>query len=130
MPIIQLGDVDGGRGCDLVTQRSVRILVWPPRFGSRRSRAMAASIEAGEIAVSVGDADSTASAAGTGGDSRPISTASATALTRERTTKLLFDIPCLEFHAPIQIHSKTGGDVKRLEKTDDGRVFNRADPCV
>src|ERR1700678_2824839 len=72
----------------------------------------------------------TASAAVAIGDSGLISTASAKALTRERTTKLLFDIPCLEFDAPIQIHPKAGSDVKRLEKTDDGCVFNRADPGV
>src|SRR6202041_2096589 len=72
----------------------------------------------------------TASAAGAIGDSGPISTASAKDLTPERTAKLLFYIPCLEFDPPIQIHSKARGDVKRLEKTDDGRVFNGTDPGV
>src|SRR5271170_7273494 len=128
--MIQLGDVDGGFGCDLLTQRSVRTLVWPPRFGSRRSLATASAIDPGEMTMFVGGVNLTASSDRAGGDSTLISTASATALVRERTTKLLFDIPCLEFHAPIQIHSKTGGDVERLEKTNDCRVFNYADPGV
>src|SRR5580700_6845820 len=97
-------------------------------FGSRRSWATAASIDAGENTVSVAGVDLTPSAAGAGGDSKPISAASATALTRKCTTKLLLDVPRLEFNAPIQIQSKTGGDVKRLQKADDGRVFDGADP--
>src|SRR5882724_2982471 len=108
---------------------------------------MAASIAAGDSAALVGRADLTASAAGASaalvdgadltasaagatGDRGLMRTASATALTRERTAKLLLDVPGLEFDTPIQIHSKAGGDVERLEKQDDGRVLNRADPCV
>src|ERR1700730_15033641 len=91
---------------------------------------MAASIAAGASAALVGCADWTASAAGATGDRRAISTPSATALTRERTAKLLFDVPGLEFDAPVQIHPIAGGDVKRLEEQDDRRVFKRADPCV
>src|SRR5258706_5231166 len=89
---------------------------------------MAASIVAGEITVSTSGAGLTASAAGVTDHRGLISPASAGALVRERTTNPLFDIPCLEFYAPIQIHAKTGRDVKRLEKTDDRRIFNRAHP--
>src|ERR1700704_1244206 len=91
---------------------------------------MAASIAAGASAAFVGCADLTASAAGAAGDRGPISRARATALTRERTAKLLFDVPGLEFDAPIEIHPKAGGDVKRLDKQDDRRVFKHAEPGV
>src|SRR6267154_1305709 len=89
---------------------------------------MAASIGAGEITVAASFAGLSAWAAGVTDHSGLLSTASARALVRERTTKLLFDIPCLEFYAPIQTHAKTGRDVKRLEKTDDRRIFDRAHP--
>src|SRR3984957_18144775 len=91
---------------------------------------MAASIVAGEITVCTSGAGLTASAAGVTDESGLISTARARALVRECRTKLLLDIPCLKFYAPIQIHAKAGSDVKRLEKTDHRRIFNRADPCM
>src|SRR5882757_11179991 len=91
---------------------------------------MAPSIASVDSAVLVGGADWTESAAGAAGDSGPISTASTTALTRERTAKLLFDVPGLELDAPIEIHPKAGGDVERLEKQNDSRVFKRPDPRV
>src|ERR1700730_14347351 len=91
---------------------------------------MAASIVAGEITVYTSGAGLTVSAAGVTEDSGLIRTASARASVRERTTKLLFDIPCLKFHAPIQVHAESGSDVKRLEKTDDRGIFNRAVPCM
>src|SRR3981081_1775369 len=91
---------------------------------------MAASIAAGASAALVRCADLTASATDAAGDRGPISTARATALTRERTAKLLFDVPGLEFDAPIEIHPKAGGDVKRPRKQNHRRVFKHADPCV
>src|SRR5450432_3440848 len=111
---------DAGESVFSSTQRSDLTVLSRPRFGSRRSSSTAACTAAG-----LGDAPLGARAPGWPPAGPASSSATMHALRSKRTAKLLFDIPGLQFDAPVQIHSEAGGDVEWFDEGYGRRVGDR-----
>src|ERR1700733_4950725 len=105
------GSSGGGSESDVCTHFNVRMVFSGARLGSAftASTACLMSLRVGACATAV---------SGTAA----INSAARSALSLERTTQFLLDIPRFQLRAPVQIHRKACSHIERLEEQHDERI--------